>query len=760
MPERRASSKDTSVADRVRVLLPLPLAGAYDYRVDPEMRLRPGDFVHVPLGRREMVGVVWDSFGDKKMAGGAAVQAERLKDVIARLEAPPLLALQRRFVDWVAAYTLTPPGAVLRMVMSVPAAFVPAKPVTAVARDREWRAPDGFRMTPARERVLAVLADGPPRPMSELVRESGAGRGVVRGLEKAGAVSAVHLPPRRAFADSDWRRPGPRLSPAQAEAAAALRAAVANACSGPEAAAGRGREGAKDGFGVTLLDGVTGSGKTEVYFEAIAKALELGHQVLVLLPEIALSAQWLERFESRFGAAPALWHSALGPSRRRITWRAVAEGTVQAVVGARSALFLSFPDLGLIVVDEEHDASFKQDDGVLYNARDMAVVRAQLTGIPVVLVSATPSLETVTNVREGRYAHLHLLGRHGAAKMPEIHLVDMRVDKPARGCWLSPTLKSALSETFAAREQAMLFLNRRGYAPLTLCRTCGHRLRCPNCSAWLVEHRRAGRLACHHCGHSTGLPETCPSCGDADSWAACGPGVERLAEEVTGLFPDLRQAIMASDTLTSAEAAQALVRRVEAHEIDLLIGTQIMAKGHHFPLLTLVGVVDADLGLAGGDLRAAERTYQLLAQVSGRAGRAERPGRAYLQTFDPGHPVMWALASGAQDDFLEAEAKARRSAGMPPFSRLAAVILSGRKEAEVDRAARQLSRAAPRGPEIEVLGPAPAPLALLRGRHRRRFLVKSAKRFNLQGALKSWLRAVGTPKSVRVQVDIDPYSFL
>ncbi|MEE8123067.1 MAG: primosomal protein N' [Alphaproteobacteria bacterium] len=760
MPERRASSKDTSLTDRVRVLLPLPLAGAYDYRAHPEIPVRPGSFVRVPLGRREMVGVVWDRFGDKKLAGREPVKAERLKDIIVRLDAPPLSPLQRRFVDWVAAYTLTPPGAILRMVMGVPAALAPAKPVTAFARNPEWRAPDGFRMTPARERVLRALADGPPRPMAELVREAGAGPRVVRGLEKAGAVLAVQLPPPAPFAPSDWKRPGPRLSPTQAEAAAALGAAVANACSRREAGVQGDGEGAKDGFGVMLLDGVTGSGKTEVYFEAIAKALELGRQVLVLLPEIALSAQWLTRFKSRFGAAPAEWHSALGPRRRRITWRAVAEGGVQVVVGARSALFLPFPGLGLIVVDEEHDTSFKQDEGVLYNARDMAVVRAQLTGIPVVLVSATPSLETVTNVREGRYAHLHLPGRHGAARMPEIHLIDMRVDAPARGSWLSPTLRSALRETFAAREQAMLFLNRRGYAPLTLCRTCGHRLQCPNCSAWLVEHRRAGRLACHHCGHSTGLPETCPSCGDAGSWAACGPGVERLAEEVTGLFPDLRQAIMASDTLTGAHAAQELVRRVEAHEIDLLIGTQVMAKGHHFPLLTLVGVVDADLGLAGGDLRAAERTYQLLAQLAGRAGRAERPGRAYLQTFDPGHPVMWALASGAQDDFLAAETKARRSANMPPFSRLAAVILSGRKEAEVDRAARQLSRAAPRGGEIEVLGPAPAPLARLRGRHRRRFLVISAKRFNLQGALKSWLRAVGTPKSVRVQVDIDPYSFM
>ncbi|MEE8548080.1 MAG: primosomal protein N' [Alphaproteobacteria bacterium] len=760
MPSRHAGSDHAAITDRVKVLLPLPLTGAFDYIAGAGRPLGAGDFVRVPLGRRQLVGVVWDPPEDgggsagEGDAGAKGAKTYALKTVTGLIEAPPLLDLQRRFIRWVAAYTLTPPGAVLRMVMSVPDALEPPKPVTAFAREPGWDAPGGFRMTPARKRVLAVLADGPPRPMDEIVREAGAGSSVVRGLQRAGALRPVHLPPPPPFAAPDWRRAGPKLSPSQAEAAAGLRAAV-------EKASGDGvDEGAKDGFSVSLLDGVTGSGKTEVYFEAIAKALEMEQNVLVLLPEIALSAQWLDRFESRFGAPPAQWHSELGAKARRTTWRAVAEGKVEVVVGARSALFLPFPDLGLIVVDEEHDPSFKQEEGVLYNARDMAVVRASLGAIPIVLVSATPSLETVTNAKGGRYAHLHLPDRHGGAIMPEVSLIDMRAEGPASGSWLSPTLKEALAGTLAAGEQAMLFLNRRGYAPLTLCRTCGHRLECPDCSAWLVEHRGIGRLACHHCGHSVVLPRCCPSCEDEGAWAACGPGVERLAEEAQALFPGARQAIMASDTLTGPEAAARLVRKVEGHEIDLLIGTQVMAKGHHFPLLTLVGVIDADLGLAGGDLRASERTYQLLAQVAGRAGRAERPGRVLLQTYEPDHPVMRALVSGGRDDFLDAEAEARRASAMPPFGRLAAIILSARDEAEVDRVARELSRRAPGGPEITVLGPAPAPLALLRGRHRRRFLIKAAKGFNIQGALRAWLDAATPPKSVRIQVDIDPYSFM
>jgi primosomal protein N' (replication factor Y) len=729
------SSSATRAADRARrisVLLPLPLSGAYDYVLPVGIDAPPGAFVRVPLGAREALGVVWgEPAGD--------IARARLKSVRAVADVPPMGEPLRRLVDWLAAYTLTPPGAVLRMAMSVPGAFAPPRPRTGYR-------PGGAtpeRMTAARARVLAEAAEGPPRPATELARAAGVSASVVRGLADMGALEAAPLAPGAHFAAPDWTRPGLALLPAQEVAAAELRARVAEAA-----------------FGVTLLDGVNGAGKTEVYFAAIAAALEAGRQALVLLPEIALGAQWLARFAERFGAPPALWHSELGQALRRDTWRAVAEGKAPVVVGARSALFLPFPDLGLIVVDEEHDASFKQEDGVIYHARDMAVVRARLEAAPAVLVSATPSLETVVNVDAGRYTRVHLPERHGVAGLPAIAAVDMRRAALPAGRWLSPELVDALTTVLEAGEQAMLFLNRRGYAPLTLCRACGHRLGCPNCSAWLVEHRLAGRLQCHHCGYLANIPDACPGCRAEGRFAACGPGVERLTEEVGGQFAQARIAVMASDTLTGPSAAARLVRAFSEHEIDLLIGTQIMAKGHHFPLLTLVGVIDADLGLAGGDLRAAERTYQLLHQVAGRAGRAERPGRVLLQTYMPDHPVMEALVAGDRDAFLAHEAEERRTRGMPPFGRLAALIVSGPDEGAVVALARRLAREAPSGGGVEVLGPAPAPLSRLRGRYRYRLLMKASRDAPVQRLLRGWLDGVRPRGGLRIQVDVDPYSFL
>jgi primosomal protein N' (replication factor Y) len=738
MQDAHASSTD-SAAQAVMllsILLPLPLAGPYDYRADVDFRLERGDFVIVPLGSREVTGVVWGE-------GSGDVGTGKLRDVVARLDAPALPDVLCRFIDWVAQYTMAPPGAVLAMAMRAPAALEPPRGLAAWRRSENAPLLAALRLTAERQRVLDVLADGPPRPTAELAREAGVGVGVVKSLAAAGALVAIELPPPAAFEAPDPECAGPTLSAAQASAAATLSKKV--------------RDG---GFAVTALDGVTGAGKTEVYFEAIAQALRDGRQALVLLPEIALGAQWLDRFTTRFGVAPAQWHSDLTAAERRVAWRAVAFGEARVVVGARSALFLPFPDLGLIVVDEEHDAAYKQEDGVVYQARDMAVVRARLTDIPIVLVSATPSLETVQNIAAGRYDALHLPDRHGGAKLPIISAIDLRSDKPPRQSWLSPTLRQALSETLAAGEQALLFLNRRGYAPLTLCRACGHRMQCPRCTAWLVEHRLVSRLQCHHCGFQVPFPHSCPACKAEGMLAACGPGVERLSEEVAALLPAARTAMMTSDTITGPLAAAEFIRRVQDHEVDLLIGTQMIAKGHHFPMLTLVGVVDADLGLHGGDLRATERTYQLLHQVAGRAGRADRLGRVLLQTYEPEHPVMQALVAGDRDRFLESEAEDRRSAGMPPFGRLAALILAGPDAETVDGAARLLARGAPHGEGIQVWGPAPAPLAVLRGRHRRRFLLKCRRDIAPQPLLRAWLAPVKLPGSVRLQIDIDPYSFL
>ena len=715
------------------MLLPYPFPGPFDYRVPDGLDPQPGDIVLVPLNRRHEVGIVWDKVESDPPADA------RLKPIEALLDAPPMRAPMRRFVDWVAAYTLTPPGQVMAMALRINALRPDAPPVG-------WRRAESLpetRLTEPRRRVFAALEASEPRSTAELTRETGVGAAVVRGLAAAGLLVPASLPRRPPFPAPDPAYPGPELTSEQRNAADLLRGAVA---------ARR--------FSVTLLGGVTGSGKTEVYLEAVAECLAQGRQALVLLPEIALSAQWLERFEHRFGIAPAVWHSELGPRTRRITWRAVAEGSARVVVGARSALFLPFPELGLVVVDEEHETAFKQEDGVVYHARDMAVVRARFVEAPAVLVSATPSLETVTNVEAGRYRRLTLTSRHGGARLPEVAAIDLRQTPPERGRFLSPPLLAAIRATLDRGEQSMLFLNRRGYAPLTLCRVCGHRMQCPNCTAWLVEHRQRGLLQCHHCGHAEPIPPACPACGAEHSLVPVGPGVERITEEVAAAFPDARRLVMASDTMPGPAAAAEAARTVAAREVDLIIGTQIVAKGWHFPHLTLVGVVDADLGLGGADLRASERTVQLLHQVAGRAGRAEAPGTVLLQTYSPEHPVMQALVAGDLAAFMEREAASRRPGNWPPFGRLAALIVSAESADAAEAAARELGRAAPHGAGIAVLGPAPAPLAVLRGRHRRRLLLKTRRDIAVQPLLRQWLAQVAVPRNVRVEVDVDPVSFL
>ncbi len=737
----RMTSDDTSSSDgktqyiggeRVCVLLPLPIASAYDYLVPEGMILEIGDFVDVPLGASTKRAVVWAS------AHGDVAQS-RLKTITAKLDAPPMPHASRQFIEWVANYTLAPMGQILRMVMSVPEALDPPKPVTAYSLADDLPT---LRMTPARERVIEVVRDGPPRTLSDLAREAATGTGVIKGLLDAGALVTLSLSSPRPSQPNPAQQ-GPKLSAYQQTAADELCRAVDDAS-----------------FNVHVLDGVPGSGKTEVYFEAIARTLSAGKQALVLLPEIALGTQWRKRFLARFGALPLEWHSDLTRAQRRNIWRMVAGGGPCVLVGARSALFLPYPDLGLIIADEEHDAAYKQEEGVIYNARDMAVVRARLSQIPAVLASATPSLETSVNAIAGRYGLLHLPERHAGATLPEVSLIDMRREKLPATRWISGTLREMLVKVLENGEQAMLYLNRRGYAPLTLCRGCGHRMQCPQCTAWLVEHRRFNRLQCHHCGYTLPVPDKCPECEAEERFAACGPGVERLAEELQTLFPDARQVIAASDTLNSPRAAEDLIRSIEEHEVDVVIGTQIVAKGYHFPMLTLVGVIDADLGLSGGDLRAAERTYQLLYQVAGRAGRAKHPGRVMMQTYLPEHPVMIALAAGDREQFLSIESDTRESAGMPPFGRLAALIVSGKDESAVEQAANALGRAAPHGNGISVFGPAPAPIALLRGRHRRRLLLKTDKDIAVQPLLKRWIDYASIPNKVRVQIDVDPYSFL
>jgi primosomal protein N' (replication factor Y) len=592
--------------------------------------------------------------------------------------------------------------------------------------------------------VLALLGDGLVHGKGDAAREAGVSAGVIDGLIDEGTLEALVLPPEPVAERPDPDFTVTDFASDQSAAAATLKATVA-----------------ESGYSVTLLDGVTGSGKTEVYFEAVADTIRRQRQSLILMPEIALTAQFLDRFAARFGTRPAEWHSELSPRKRARTWRAVADGDAAVVVGARSALFLPYADLGLIVVDEEHDQAYKQEDGVHYHARDMAVVRGHIARIPVVLSSATPSLETEVNTRRGRYRRLPLPERFGGQRMPSVEAVDLRQERPAPGRFIAPSLAGAVQNAIERGEQALFFLNRRGYAPLTLCRACGYRFSCPNCDAWLVDHRFRKQLVCHHCGFSRPHPSECPHCHALNSFAAIGPGVERLEEEVRELFPKARLLVLSSDLVATVERLRAELEDVAQGRFDIVIGTQLVAKGHHFPRLNLVGVVDADLGLSNGDPRAAERTFQLLHQVVGRAGRDAGIGRGYLQTHQPEHPVMRALIAQDREAFYDAEIEARERAQYPPFGRLASIVISGPDKHDAAAHARALARAAPQHDEVRVLGPADAPLSLMRGRHRLRLLIKSRRGFDLSAYLRQWLAVAPKARgSIKLDIDVDPQSFL
>jgi primosomal protein N' (replication factor Y) len=720
--------------NRARLLIFNAALGPLDYRVPDGMEVAPGSVVVAPLGPRQIVGIVWDA----ERLPTTPVPDSKLRPLISVLPVPPLRAELRRLIEWTADYYCASLASVARMVLASGGALRGPATMT------EYRLTGGMpeRMTPQRQAAIEAL-EGEQATIRELAGIARVSEGVLRGLVNQGVLEPVVV---------DCDRPYPR---ARADFA------VPELSADQQEAAGQFVKAVKDGgFAPFLLDGVTGSGKTEVYFEAMGAALDKGRQVLVLLPEIALTEAFLRRFEDRFGAAPVVWHSSLKSTERRRAWRAIASGDAQVVVGARSALFLPYANLGLIVVDEAHEVSFKQDDGVRYNARDVAVMRARFEAIPAILASATPALESLQMAESGVYTKVDLADRFGGAQLPSIDVLNLTEEKPERGRWLAPRLVEAMRERLERGEQSLLFLNRRGYAPLTLCRNCGFRFQCPNCSAWLVEHRLSRRLACHHCGHETAPPANCPECGEPDCLVACGPGVERIADEVAEVMPEARVAVATSDTLNSPEKAAEFVARAEERLIDVIVGTQLVTKGFHFPELTLVGVVDADLGLEGGDLRAAERTYQQIAQVSGRAGRGSKAGEVLIQTRHPEAPVIAALAAGDREAFYEAETEGRRHAGAPPFGRWAAIIVSSEDEAEAREAANRIGATRPLLDDVMILGPAPAPMALLRGRYRYRLLLNARRSAEVQQVIRDWLGALSFPQGVRVAVDIDPYSFV
>jgi primosomal protein N' (replication factor Y) len=735
--------------DVADVLAPVAVDIAYSYRVPAGLHPRLGQFVEIPLGRSYTTGVIWAL---RESAGG-----DNFKSIAKLRDWAPLRKPLLDLIDWVSRWTLAPRGMVLRMATRAPEAAGAPAPRFGVRKTGKTLA----RLTPARQRVLAALGDETSLAKPALAELAECGAGVIDGLVDDGALEVVALAPEPIAPIPDPDFAPATLEPGQAEAAQALMAAVE-----------------KGAFSALLLEGVTGSGKTEVYFEAVASALRAGRQALILLPEIALTAQFLDRFAARFGVRPAEWHSGVPARRRERLWGAVASGEARVVAGARSALFLPFARLGLIIVDEEHEGAYKQEEGVAYHARDMAVVRARLEGAPIILASATPSIETRVNAEQGRYGWLRLAQRFGERKLPHLAAIDLRREGPPRGRWLSPRLVAGVEEGLARGEQSLLFLNRRGYAPLTLCRTCGHRFQCPNCAAWLVEHRFRRALICHHCGHVEKRPDICPTCQEADSLTACGPGVERLAEEAQALFPQARLLVLSSDFPGGLEHLRHQLEEAARGAYDIIIGTQLVAKGHNFPLLTLVGIVDADVGLANGDPRAAERTFQLLQQATGRAGRGEKSGRGLVQTWQPEHPVIAALLSGDIERFYEQEIAERRRGGLPPFGRLAAIVVSGVDRGGAEAYARVLARAAfslgptdrwrlaPIGGELQegeivLLGPAEAPIAMLRGRARFRLLVKAPRNADLQGFLRALIAAAPPPRGgVRVAIDVDPQSFM
>ncbi|HEY9010916.1 MAG TPA: primosomal protein N' [Devosia sp.] len=720
----------SALPDIVAVMVSVSVEGPYSYRVPAGMRVERGSIVAVPLVGRPTLGVVWGEPKDN-------FAHNRLKDILHVYDTPALSDELLKTVDWVSRYTLAAPGLVLRSVLRSTEALEPERPVTAYRKTGY----EPERMTPARLRVLDVVEDGMAWAKSAIVGASGVSASVVEGLERAGALERLEIPPPAIAEPPDPEANVPTLSAEQAQALRQIQSLPAET------------------FGVALLDGVTGGGKTEVFFEAVADTLRAGRQALILLPEIALTHTFLERFTRRFGTRPAEWHSDMTPSQRARCWRGVFSGQVRAVVGARSALFLPFRELGLIVLDEEHDGAFKQSDGVNYHARDMAVVRAKFADARVILSSATPSVESRNNANHGRYLHVLLQSRFAEAALPDITAIDMREEPPEKNQWIAPRLAREVFATLDRGEQALLFLNRRGYAPLTLCKSCGHQYQCPDCSAWLVEHRFRGVLMCHHCGHEQRVPQSCGACGAVESLVPIGPGIERVAEEAEARFPGARTVILSSDMGSNAQIRDRFAE-IERGEYDLIIGTQLVAKGHHFEKLTLVGVLDADLGLNHGDPRAAERTFQILTQVTGRAGRASRAGRAFLQTYHPTHPVMQAMVKGDREAFYSYELASREAGQLPPFGRLAALIVSGNDHDQTAAFAKQILSAAPMADGLRLFGPADAPISMIRGRHRVRLLAQSGKDFDLSGYVRFWLTNGPKPTgNLKVQVDIDPQSF-
>lgn len=730
------SPPDHHLEGQVTVVLPVHVGDGFDYLLPEGKSVPAGTIVTVPFGKKEVHGVVWG-------AGTQNVSREKLRKIIVIHDNITTLDADfMRFIDLTARYYFSTRNQVIKMVLSVPDAitYCPTDSFYSLATSPALDALS--KRQREQMQTLSEMLHDAPLEESILLERSNLSKNSLKTLTQHGLITQQQHPRIPHALTYDFQRP--TLNEEQSHAAKIL----SDYCTIPES------------YHCMLLQGVTGSGKTEVYFEAIETCLKQHQQILILLPEIALSVQWTQRFRKRFGFEPTVWHSGITPAQRRNNWSAFANGHSPVLVGARSALYMPLPRLGLIIVDEEHETTFKQEDNVMYHARDMAIARAHTANIPIILASATPSIETLGNVDTGKCEKITLTARFSNATLPSITPIDMRQHKMPAGQWLSPPVLRALQDTLANGKQSLLFLNRRGYAPLMLCRTCGHRFTCPECTSWLVMHRSTGKMHCHHCGFHQPTPSECPECHNENTLVPCGPGVERIYEETKGYFPEARIALLNSDHVQSRTAFEAEIEQIMSGNTDIIIGTQILAKGHHFPNLTMVGILDADLGLTGGDLRTIERSWQLLHQISGRAGRAEHEGKVYLQTWQPEHPLMRALINGEGDALIAYEKEARRESNMPPFGRLAAIILESKNESIVQQTAHALANCCPTMKDIQILGPAPAPLYRLRGYYRIRFLIKTPRNINIQRIIQDWLHNIKFSSLVKCKIDIDPYSFL
>ncbi|MEW8224012.1 MAG: primosomal protein N' [Candidatus Thiodiazotropha taylori] len=726
----------------LKIALAGPLRGYFDY-LPPEhngITLTPGCRFEIPFGRSSRVGILIST------SSKSSVPTSKLKRALSQLDPTPLLQpSDLRLLKWAADYYEHPLGDVIFHALPLnlrkkPTAAKTSHPGLRLTQVGEALDPDKLSRAPKQRSVILALQQHPQGlAKSLLMQNHELSPAVLRSLLDKGLVTPCELAPQPLPSEEAHQ-----LNPQQQLAVDTVREKL-------------------DGFQAYLLNGVTGSGKTEVYLHLVADVLAQGRQALILVPEIGLTPQLLQRFQQRMGHEVAVLHSGLADGEREKVWHAMRQVRQRVLIGTRSAVFTPMPELGLIIVDEEHDLSYKQQEGFRYNARDISLVRAQQTGCPVVLGSATPSLESLRNVQESRYRQLDLPKRAADASMPSLSLIDIRNGHLKGG--LSPALLKHLQQTLQAGEQAMLFLNRRGYAPMLTCHACGWLTDCPRCDARMTHHRQQRLLWCHHCGHQQREPAVCPSCGSPDL-RPVGQGTERVEEVLQQHFPNYPLARIDRDSTSRKGSLEKLLKQVHSGSIPLLIGTQMIAKGHHFPAVTLVAILDVDQGLFGADFRASERMAQLILQVAGRAGRAERPGRVMIQTRHPDHPLMQLLTQQGYAAFAKLAMQERQMAMLPPYAHQALIRAEANRSDYPELFLKQLLESCQQiqhATELEFWGPVPAPMERRAGKTRAHLLIQSNQRLPLHRWLSQAIEIFPTlphARKVRWSVDVDPQEML